>query len=108
MPPPLDDHDDIFLDEGHHIAPVQTFVELRTPGEGPRGHEAPHHATIFELVTDGVCMVWAGFLEGSLELVLGQHCLTLVTACGGRDAPHAKATCLPVVAIIMVDRGSGR
>jgi hypothetical protein len=49
-------------------------------------------------------MIWAGFLEKPPEVVYTQPPLMLVTACGGRDAPHAGATCFAIVAI---GRGRG-
>jgi hypothetical protein len=33
--PPVDCHDGVFLGEGSRIAPIRTFIELHTPGEGP-------------------------------------------------------------------------
>jgi hypothetical protein len=90
-PPPLDHHDSVFLREGHRTAPIRTFIELCTPGEGPQGREASHHAAVLELMPDGVCVVWAGFLEEPLEVVLGRPRLMLVTACGGQDVPHVGA-----------------
>jgi hypothetical protein len=65
----IDHHDYVFPRERYRIAPAWVFDELHTPGEGPRGHEAPHHATAFENVPDGVCVVWVGFLEEALEVV---------------------------------------
>jgi hypothetical protein len=50
-------------------------------------------------------MVWEGFLEEYLQVVLGWPGLTLVNPCGGQDAPHVGATCLPIVAIIVVGHG---
>jgi hypothetical protein len=58
-------------------------------------------------VSDGVCVVWAGFLEEPLEVVRRRPHLTLVVVHGGRDAPHTGATRLPVVAIVVVGRGHG-
>jgi hypothetical protein len=55
-------------------------------GDGPRGHEAPHHVVVLELVPDGVCMVWAGLLEEPLEVVCERPRLTLVAPCESRDA----------------------
>jgi hypothetical protein len=52
-------------------------------------------------------MVWVGFLEEPLEVVCGWSRLTLVAVCGGRDVPHARATCLPIIAVIVVSRGHG-
>jgi hypothetical protein len=67
----------------------------------------PHHATVLELVPDGVCMVWVGFLMEPLEVVHGRPRLTLVATCGGQDVPHTGATQHPVVAIVMVGCGRG-
>jgi hypothetical protein len=97
--PPVDRHDGFVLGEGRRIAPVWTFIKLRTPGEGPYGHEAPHHATVLELVLDGVFVVWAGFLVEPLEVVHWRPCLTLVAAYNGRDAPHAGAAHLLVIVV---------
>jgi hypothetical protein len=69
------------------------------PGEGPRGHEAPHHAAVLELEPDGVCLVWASFLEEPLGVVRGWPQLTLVTSCGAQDAPHIGAARLPVIVV---------
>jgi hypothetical protein len=65
------------------IAPTRVFIELRTLGEGPRGHEAPPHAVVFELVPDEVRVVWAGFLKETLEVVHRWPRLMLVTVRGG-------------------------
>jgi hypothetical protein len=67
----MDHHDCIFLRERCRIVPTRVFVELRTTGDGPRCHEAPDHAAVLELVSDGVYMVWAGFLEGLLKWSIG-------------------------------------
>jgi hypothetical protein len=45
-----------------------------TPGEGPRGHEASYRVVVLELVTDGVCVVLAGLLEKTLEVVSSGAC----------------------------------
>jgi hypothetical protein len=50
-------------------------------------------------------MVWAGLLEKPLEVIQRRPRRTLVTVHGGRDAPRAGATRLPVVAVIMAGRG---
>jgi hypothetical protein len=57
---------------------------------------------VLELVPDGACMVWAGFLQEHLEVVRGWPRLMLVTVCGCRDVPHAGAAHLPIVAIVGV------
>jgi hypothetical protein len=93
--------------ERHRIAPIQTFIELYTLGEGSWGHEAPHHAAVLELVPDRVHMVWVGFLKEPIEVVHRQPRLTLVAACGGWDASHAGATCLLVFVVIVVGHGRG-
>jgi hypothetical protein len=79
----IDHHDCIFPDKRCRIAPARVFVELCTLGGGPQGHEAPHHATVLELVLDGVCVVWTGLLEEPLEVVRRRPHLMLSTVCGG-------------------------
>jgi hypothetical protein len=96
-----------FPGERHYIAPIWALVELCTSGEGPRGHEAPHHDIIPELVPNRVCVVWAGFLDEPLEVVRGQPCLTLVAVCDSRGAPHARVACLSIVGVIVVSHGHG-
>jgi hypothetical protein len=56
---------------------------------------------------DGVCVVWAGFLEEPLEVVRGRPRLMLVTMSSAQDMPHTRAASLPIIAIIMVSRGHG-
>jgi hypothetical protein len=43
-----------FPGERRYITPIGAIVELCTLGEGPRGHEAPHHDIILKLVPNGV------------------------------------------------------
>jgi hypothetical protein len=50
-------------------------------------------------------VVWVAFLEEPPEVVCGRPRLMLVAACGGRDAPHAGATRLPIVVIVVVGCG---
>jgi hypothetical protein len=104
---PVDYHDSVFLGDQRHVAPIWPFVKICTPGEGPRCHEASHHAVVLKLVPDGVCMVWIGLLEKPLELVHRQLRRTLAAVCIGRDASHTGATRLLVVAIIVDSRGRG-
>jgi hypothetical protein len=101
----IDHHECIFPREWRRIAPARVFIELRALGEGPRGHEAPHHVTVFELVPNGVHELSAGFLEEPLEVVHRRPRLTLIVVRGGRGAFHAGAVRLPIVAIITVSRG---
>jgi hypothetical protein len=54
---------------------------------------------VLKLVPDGVCMVWAGFLEKPPEVVRRWHRLTHVAACSIRDAPHTRVACLTIIAI---------
>jgi hypothetical protein len=79
----IDRHDCVFLGERSRITPARVFIELCTPGEGPLGHEAPCHAVVLELMHDGVCVVWAGFLEETLEVVRRRSRLILVAVHGG-------------------------
>jgi hypothetical protein len=53
-------------------------------------------------VPDGVCMVWAGFLEEPLEMVCSWPHLVLAAVHGGRDAPHARAAYLFIIAVVVV------
>jgi hypothetical protein len=62
---------------------------------------------VFDLVPNGVCVVWIGLLKKPLEVVHGQPQWTLVTVSGGRDASHAGATCLPVMVVITAGHGRG-
>jgi hypothetical protein len=82
-------------------------VGLCTLGEGPRGHEAPLHAAILELVPDGVRVIWAGFLKEPLEVVRRWPRLSLVTVSGSRDASHARAARLPVITDVRAGRSHG-
>jgi hypothetical protein len=47
-------------------------------------------------------MVWAGLLENPLEVVCWRPRRTLVATRGDQDVSQAGATCLPVMAIVMV------
>jgi hypothetical protein len=50
-------HDGVLFKEQCYIAPIGSLVRLGAPGEGSRGHEAPHHDTVIEFVPNGVGMV---------------------------------------------------
>jgi hypothetical protein len=54
---------------------------------------------VLELVPDGVCMFWAGLIEKPFEVVLRWPHLALVAECSDRDAPHARASRLAIVAV---------
>jgi hypothetical protein len=100
-------HDCVFPGERCCITPARVSIKLRTPGEGHRGHVAPHHSVTLELVPDGVCVVWAGFLEEPLEVVCKRPHLMLVTVNGGQDMPHTGVARLPVTAVVMVGHHRG-
>jgi hypothetical protein len=99
--PIVDPHDCVLPRDMHCIASIRVFIEFHTPNEGPRDHKILHHVVVLELVLNGVCVVWAGLLKESLEVVCRRSCLVLATACGNRDVPHAKAACFLVVATII-------
>jgi hypothetical protein len=101
----IDCHDCVFPGERHRVALTRVFVEFRTPSEGPRDHETLHHVIVLELMSDGVCVVWVGLLEEPLEVVCRRPLLTLVAVLDGRDTPHVGATCLTVVAVVVVGHG---
>jgi hypothetical protein len=56
-------------------------------------------------VPDGVCVVWAGFLDEPSEVVRSRPHLMLVTACGSQSVSHVVATRLLTISIAMVGRG---
>jgi hypothetical protein len=102
--PIVDHHDHIFLWERHRVVSAQVFLKFPTSGEGPQGHEVLYHIAVFELMLNGVCVVWAGLLLESLEVVCQCARLALATA-HARNAPHAKASCFLVAVIVVVSHG---
>jgi hypothetical protein len=52
-------------------------------------------------------MIWVDFLKEPLEVVCLWAHLTLVAARGGRDVPHVRVACLPIIAIVVAGRGRG-
>jgi hypothetical protein len=60
-------HDRLFLGEGCSGLSSRVSLRLPTFGESPRDHIVSHHGALFELVPDGVCMVWTGHFEKFLE-----------------------------------------
>jgi hypothetical protein len=52
-------------------------------------------------------MVWASLLKEPLEVVCGCPCEASDAACGGRDAPHARAARFPAVVLIVTGCGHG-
>jgi hypothetical protein len=103
----IDCHDCIFPGEGHHVTPTRVFIKFCTLGEGPQDHETLHDVALLELMPNMVCVLQAGLINESPEVVCTWPCLTLVTVCGIHDAPHVGGACLPVVIVIVVDRGHG-
>jgi hypothetical protein len=103
--PIVDHHDRVFSEKGCRVALVWDLVRFHASGEGPRGYEILHHATILELVLDGVGMVQASLLHELLKVIHGRSCLTLATACNGRSLHHVGAARLLVVATIIAGRG---
>jgi hypothetical protein len=101
VPVIVDHHNRIFPREGHHVVSAQVFLGFLVPGERPRGHEILHHATVLELLLEGVCVVQAGLLEESLRVVCRQPCLVLATACGGHDALQVRAVRFLVIIVIV-------
>jgi hypothetical protein len=103
--PIIDRHDRIFPKERHRIAPTQGFLGLLITGEGARGHEILHHATVLELVLDGIHVVQAGLLEKSLEVVYQRPCLALTTMRSCSDTLHVGVGFFLVIAIVIVSCG---
>jgi hypothetical protein len=105
--PIVDHHNNVFFEKGHRVALVGGLVAFHTSGEGPQGHEILHHATVPELVLDGVGVVWASLLQEILKVIHGWSCLMLATTCGGRGAHHVGVVFLLVVAAIVADHVCG-
>jgi hypothetical protein len=82
-------HDGVLFGEWCCIVSVGSFVRLGAPGEGFRGHEALHHATVLEFVPHGVGVVWASLLKEPLKVVCRCPRQAPAAVRGGRDAPHA-------------------
>jgi hypothetical protein len=68
---PKNHHDSILFGERCFVTPIGSFIRLEAPGEGFRGHEALHHATVLEFVPDGVSVIWPSLLKEPLEVVCG-------------------------------------
>jgi hypothetical protein len=105
--PIVDHHDRVFSKQGRHVVLIGDLVNFHDSGEGPRGHEILHHVAVCELVLDGVGVVRASLLKELLEVIRGRPCLTLVTACGGRNMHHAGAALLLVATAVIIDRVYG-
>jgi hypothetical protein len=83
------------------LSPGSSF---HTPGQGSHDHEILHHVTVLELMLDGVCMVWTGLLEESLEVVCRQPHLALAVVCSSHNMTHAGAICFLIIAAVIVHR----
>jgi hypothetical protein len=83
------------------------LIDFHALGEGPRSHEILHHATVPELVLDGVRVVRASLLLELLKVIRGWPHLTLANTCSGHSAHHAGAACLLVVAAVIAGRECG-
>jgi hypothetical protein len=106
--PTVDHHDHIFAGEGRHISFAWLFLGFHVPGEGPHEHEVLRRTTVPKLVLDGVCVVRAGLLEESLDVVCRQPHMALDAVPSGRNALHVEAVhMLPIVIITTASGGSG-
>jgi hypothetical protein len=103
--PTADCHDHIFPREWHRVTPALVFLRFLVPGEGPQSHEILHHATVIDLVLDGVHMVWAGLLNKSLDVVCQRPHLGLASTCGSSEALHVGATHFFLVIVVVVGHG---
>jgi hypothetical protein len=84
----------------HHDHIFRVFLGLPVPGEG--GHKILHHATVLELMLDGVCVVRACLLEESLEVLCQWPLLALATARDGHNALHVEVAYFLVVVVFVV------
>jgi hypothetical protein len=101
----LDHHDRVLFRERHCVALIGDLVEFHASGDGSRGHEIFHHATVPEFVLDGLGVVWASLLKELLEVVHQWPRLAFALTYGSHDSHHTGATCLLVVATIIIGRG---
>jgi hypothetical protein len=84
------------------ITLVRDLVDFHASGEGHRGHETLHHASVPELVLDGVGVVRASLFKKLFEVVCGWLRLTLAAACDHHGVLHVGATYLPIDATVVI------
>jgi hypothetical protein len=105
---PIIDHGDrIFSRKWHRVTLFEDLLNFHASGEGHRGHEILYHATVPELVLDGVSMVRTSLLKELLKVVHGWSHLMLAAACDGCGTHNAGGTRLIVDAAIVADRNCG-
>jgi hypothetical protein len=68
-------------------------------GESPRGHEALHHGTLFELVFDRVCIVQTCHFEKFLKVLIRLPCQALGITLDGCEILHIRAVHFFVVVV---------
>jgi hypothetical protein len=76
-------------------------LRLLALGESPHGHVVLHHGVLFELLPDGVCMVWACCLEKLLEVIGRLPYLVLEIMLGGCDVFLIRVISLLVVVVVV-------
>jgi hypothetical protein len=103
-PPIVDQHDHFVPREGCHTLSVWVSLGLLALGEGPRGHEVFHHATVLEPMLDGVRVVHEGLLEESVKVVCQWPCLALDTTPGSHDVLHVRVVHFLIVVIVVAGR----
>jgi hypothetical protein len=81
----VDRHDCLLLGEGCNGLSPWVALGLPALGESSRGHVVFNHGAIFDLVPDGVCMLWGGHLEKLLRVISRLQCLVLEIALSGSD-----------------------
>jgi hypothetical protein len=98
--PFIDYHGCTFPREGCSASSTWVFLGLFVPSERPRGHEILHDAIVLELVLDRVCMVWAGLLKESIDVVYRWSHLALDTTPGGHDVLRVRVVYFLVYVIV--------
>jgi hypothetical protein len=104
--PAVDQHDRLLPGEGHGDLSRWVTLGLLALGESPCGHVVLHHGAIFELVPDGVSMVWAGRLEKLLEVIDRLPHLAFEITLGGSDVFHVRVVIGLLVVVIVVTASS--
>jgi hypothetical protein len=85
---------------------MTVILGLLALGEIPRGHVVLHHETLFKLVSDGVCMFWAGHLEKLLQVISRLSCLALEITLSHSDVFLIGVIGLLIVVIFIAASGN--
>jgi hypothetical protein len=102
----VDRHDRLLPREGCGRFSPRASLGLLALGEGPFSHVVFHHGTLFELVPDGIHVVWTCHFGKLFEVIGGLPCLVLDIVVSGSDMFSIGA--LHFLVIIVIADGSNR